>query len=74
MTKTIYKTVELDNKEYVIIPKNEFIELLEDIEDIKLLDEAKATSSKRYTLDEAFDILDKYDAGKLTDEDIDNLP
>ena len=73
MIETTYKTVELDNKEYVIIPKNEFMELLEDLEDIKLIDEAKATSTKKYTLDEANDILDKYDNGKLTDEDIDNL-
>ena len=73
MIETTYKTVELDNKEYVIIPKNEFMELLEDLEDIKLIDEAKATSTKKYTLDEANDILDKYDNNKLTDEDIDNL-
>ena len=26
MIETTYKTVELDNKEYVIIPKNEFME------------------------------------------------
>ena len=73
MIETTYKTVELDNKEYVIIPKNEFMELLEDLEDITLIDEAKATSTKRYSLDEANKILNKYDNGELTEKDIDNL-
>ena len=70
MIETTYKTVELDNKEYVIIPKNEFMELLEDLEDIALIDEAKATATKRYSLDEANEILNKYDNGEITDEDI----
>ena len=73
MIETKYKTIELDNKEYVIIPKNEFMELLEDLEDIKLIDEAKSTSTKRYSLDVANEILNEYDNGKITDVDIDNL-
>jgi len=73
MIETTYKTIELDNKEYVIIPKNEFMELLGNYEDIRLIDEAKATSTKRYSLDEANEILNKYDNAELTDKDIDNL-
>ncbi len=73
MTETTYKTVQLDNKEYIIIPKTEFVELLEDMGDIKLLDEGELGSSKRYSLNEAYEILAKYEAGQITEDYMDNL-
>ena len=49
------QVIELDKKEYVVLDKIEYqklMELLEDLEDCRLIDEAKAASTKSYTIEE----------------------
>jgi hypothetical protein len=49
------------NKDAVILPINEYnrlLEELEDMEDIRLYDEAKAANEPSIPIDEAFKILD----------------
>ena len=49
------QVIELDKKEYVVLDKKEYqklMELLEDLEDCRLIDEAKAQPGGRYTIEE----------------------
>ena len=49
------QVIELDKKEYVVLDKKEYqklMELLEDLEDCRLIDEAKAQPGVRCTIEE----------------------
>ncbi len=71
------QTLILNNTEYVVVTKKEYIELLEkieDLEDIILINEAKLNDTgKGYSINEVREIFNKYDNGLLTDKDIENL-